>query len=318
MQYTPLSRDKAATIANAFADAYIEDQLQAKFEATRRASEWLEARIGELRQQASNAYKEVQDFKSQNSIIIGVDGKLASEVELDQLGIALAKARADTSQARAKLDRISRFLEQRSDKENSFNIPDPVVTDALSNPVITKLRQQFLDDQNKESEWSARYGVDHTAARNLRAEMAALQRAIWDEISRIAESYKSELQIAKSQEESIDKRMVDVFQKSGATRQSQVRLRELETAANTYRGIYETFLSRFTQSVQQQSFPSTEARVVTVASPPRAPSSPKIGLTLALASLSGLALGIMAAFGREQMNRQIHTRAQLEKLLGIS
>src|SRR5882757_963507 len=315
--YTSLNRDKAATIANAFADAYIEDQLQAKFEATRRASAWLEQRIGELRQQASDAYKAVQDFKSENSIIIGVDGKLASEVELDQLGIALAKARADTSQARAKLDRISRVLEQRSDKE-SFNIPDPVVTDALSNPVITKLRQQFLDDQNKESEWSARYGADHTAARNLRAEMAALQRAIWDEISRIAESYKSELQIAKSQEESIDKRMIEVFQKSGSTRQSQVRLRELETAANTYRGIYETFLSRFTQSVQQQSFPSTEARVVTLASPPRAPSSPKISLTLALATLCGLGLGIMSAFAREQMNRQIHTRAQLEKLLGTS
>src|SRR6266436_7910374 len=315
--YTSLDPNKSATIANAFADAYIEDQLQAKFEATRRASAWLEQRIGELRQQASDAYKAVQDFKSENSIIIGVDGKLASEVELDQLGIALAKGRADKSQARAKLDRISRVLEQRSDKE-SFNIPDPVVTDALSNPVITKLRQQFLDDQNKESEWSARYGPDHTAARNLRAEMAALQRAIWDEISRIAESYKSELQIARSQEESIDKRMIEVFQKSSTTRQSQVRLRELETAANTYRGIYETFLSRFTQSVQQQSFPSTEARVVTTATAPRTPSSPKAGLTIALAALCGLGLSVMSALAREQMNRQIHTRAQLEKLLGIS
>jgi exopolysaccharide transport family protein len=317
ISYTSLDRNKAATIANAFADAYIEDQLQAKFEATRRASTWLEQRIGELRQQASDAYKAVQDFKSENSIIIGVDGKLASEVELDQLGIALAKARADTSQARAKLDRISRVLEQRSDKE-AFNIPDPVVTDALSNPVITRLRQQFLDDQSKESEWSARYGADHTAARNLRAEMANVQHAIWDEISRIAESYKSELQIAKSQEDAIDKRMIDVFQQSGATRQSQVRLRELETATNTYRGIYETFLSRFTQSVQQQSFPSTEARVVTTASPPHTPSSPKIALTLALAALCGLGLGVMSAVAREQLNRQIHTRAQLEELLGTS
>src|SRR3982074_2141856 len=316
IQYTSLSRDKAATIANAVADAYIEDQLQAKFKPPRRASEWLQLRIGELRQQASNAYKEVQDFKSENSIIIGVDGKLASEVELDQLGIALAKARADTSQARAKLDRISRIMEQRSDKESL--IPDPVVTDALSSPVITKLRQQFLEDQNKESEWSARYGKDHQAARNLRAEMVALQRAIWDELSRIAESYKSELQIARSQEDAIDKRMIEVFQKSGATRQSQVRLRELETAATTYRGIYETFLSRFTQSVQQQSFPSTEARVVTMAAPPRSPSSPKTALTIALAALCGFGLGIMSAFAREQMNRKIHTRAQLEKLLGTT
>jgi polysaccharide biosynthesis transport protein len=317
--FTSLDPDKAAKIANAFADAYIEDQLQAKFEATRRASAWLEQRIGELRQQASDAFKEVQDFKSNNGIIIGVDGKLASEVELDQLGIALAKARADTSQARAKLDRISRVLEQRPDSnKESFDIPDPIVTAALNNPVITKLRQQFLDDQSRESEWSARYGTDHQAARNLRAEMAALQRAIWDEISRIAESYKSELQITKSQEDSIDKRMIDVFQHSATTRQSQVRLRELETAANTYRNIYETFLSRFTQSVQQQSFPSTEARVVTVATSPNGPSSPKTSLTLALAAICGFGLGIMAAFGREQMNRQIHTRAQLESLLGTS
>lgn len=317
ISFTSLDKDKAATIANAVADAYIEDQLQAKFEATRRASAWLEQRIGELRQQASNAYRAVQDFKAQNNIIISVDGKLASEVELDQLGIALAKARADTSQAKAKFDRISRVLEQRSDKA-TFNIPDPVVTDALSNPVITKLRQQFLDDQNKESEWSSRYGADHQAARNLRGEMAALQRAIWDEISRISESYKSELQIAKSQEDAIDKRMMEVFQKSGDARQSQVHLRELETAANTYRGIYETFLSRFTQSVQQQSFPSTEARIVTLASAPRAPSSPKIGLTLALAVVCGLGLGLMSALAREQMNRQIHTRAQLEGLLDTS
>jgi succinoglycan biosynthesis transport protein ExoP len=315
--FTSLDSDKAGKIANAIADAYIEDQLQAKFDATRRASVWLEQRIGELRQQASNAYREVQDFKSKNSIIISVDGKLASEVELDNLGIALAKARADTSQARAKLDRITRVLEQRTKNKEGLDIPDPIVTDALSNPVITKLRQQFLDDQNKEAEWSARYGADHQAARNLRAEMSALQRAIWDEISRIAESYKSELQIAKSQEEAIDKRMVEVFQQSAETRQSQVRLRELETAANTYRGIYETFLSRFTQSVQQQSFPSTEARVISVATPGTR-SSPKITFTLILATLCGLGLGTIGGFVREQMSRQIHTRAQLERLLGTS
>jgi succinoglycan biosynthesis transport protein ExoP len=317
--YTSLDPGKAARIANAFADAYIEDQLEAKFDATRRASVWLEQRIGELRKQASDAFKEVQDFKSQNGIIIGVDGKLASEVELDQLGVALAKARAETSQAKAKMDRIQHVLELRPDpSKESLNIPDPIVTDALSNPVITKLRQQFLDDQNKESEWRARYGVDHQAARNLRAEMAALQRAIWDEISRIAESYKSEVQIAKAQEESIEQRMNEVFQQSGSLRQSQVRLRELETASNTYRNIYETFLSRFTQSVQQQSFPSTEARIVTYASTPTGASSPKKSLTLALATLCGLSLGLVLAIARERMSRQIHTRAQLEELLGTS
>lgn len=316
ISYTSLDPNKAATIANAVADAYIEDQLQAKFDATRRASIWLQNRIGELKEQASDAYKAVQDFKSENGIIIGVDGKLASEVELDQLGAALAKARADTTQAQAKLDRISRILEQR--KVSDLNIPDPVVTDALSNPVITKLRQEFLDNQNKESEWSARYGPDHIAARNLRAQMAALQRAIWDEITRIAESYKSELQIARDQENSIDRRMTEVFQKSSSTRQSQVKLRELETSANTYRNIYETFLTRYTQAVQQQSFPSTEARIVTLASPPSTRSSPKVGLILALSGIIGIGFGTMAALMREQMNRRLYTRDHVEVYLGTT
>lgn len=316
--YTSLDPDKAARIANTVAEAYIEYRLQAKYEATRRASIWLEQRISELRQQASTAYKAVQDFKAENGIIIGVEGKLASEVELDQLGVALAKARADTSQARAKLERIQRILEQRPEKEN-FNIPDPVVTDALNSPVITKLRQKFLENQNKQAEWSARYGSEHEAVRNLRSEMAGLQRSMWDEISRIAESYKSELQIAKSQEEAVDRRMIEIFQQSGVTRQAQVHLRELETGANTYRGIYEAFLSRFTQSVQQQSFPSTEARVVTEASAPAKPSSPKLALTLAFAAMCGLGLGTLAAIAREQfMHRRVHTRDQLEKLLGTT
>lgn len=319
ISYTSLDPVKAAKIANAFADAYIEDQLDAKFEATRRASEWLQQRLDELRKQATDAYKQVQDFKSANNIIVGTDGKLTSEVELNQLGIALAKARADTSQAHAKLDRITKVLQERTSFDpNNLNIPDPVVTDALSSPVITKLRQQFLEDQNKVGEWSAKYGSSHMAVQNLRSDMATIQQSIWDEISRIAESYKSEYQIAKNQEDAIDKRMTDVFEKSASTRQAQVRLRELETAATSYRNSYETFLSRFTQTVQQQSFPSTEARIVTDATPPRRPSSPKVGLTLGLAAVCGLALGIMCGIAREQMDRQIHTREQLEKLLGTT
>lgn len=318
VSFTSLDRVKAATIANAIADAYIEDQLRSKFDATHRASVWLQQRIVELKDQASDAYRQVQDFKTENNIIIGENGKLSSDMELEQLGTALAKARSDTTQARAKLDRITRVLSQRTGDPAQFNIPDPAVTDALSNPVITKLRQQFLDDQKQESDWASRYGKDHQAARNLRNDMAAIQRAIWDEVQRIGEGYKSDLQITQSQEESIDKRITDLFQKSGDARQSQVKLRELETSANTYRSIYETFLSRYTQAVQQQSFPSTEARVITFASPPTSKSSPKIALIALLAGLGGFSLGVIGAFGRDQMDRVVHTRAQLEQLLGRS
>jgi polysaccharide biosynthesis transport protein len=316
ISYTSLDQKKSANIANAFAEAYIEDQLQAKFETNQRASVWLEQRIEELRRQASNAYKAVQDYRSDNNLIVNIKGKLSSETELNKLSEALAKSRADTSQAKARLERIERVLETRNDNAVP-DITDPVVSDALSNPIVTKLRQQFFDDQTKEAEWSNLYGSDHQAAVKLRAEMAALQRAIWDEISRIAESYKSTLEIAKTQEGLIEKQIAIVFQESAATRQQQVKLRELQTAANTYRSIYETFLVRFAQAVQQRSFPSSEARVVRPATASWQ-SSPNTNQTLGLAAIYGFGFGFMAAFARERMSRRIRWRAQLEGLTGKS
>jgi exopolysaccharide transport family protein len=316
ISYTSLDQKKSANIANAFAEAYIEDQLQAKIETTQRASVWLEQRIEELRRQASNAYKAVQDYRSDNNLIVNIKGKLSSETELNKLSEALAKSRADTSQAKARLERIERVLETRNDNVVP-DITDLVVSDALSNPIVTKLRQQFFDDQTKEAEWSNLYGPDHQAAVKLRAEMAALQRAIWDEISRIAESYKSTLEIAKTQEDLIEKQIAIVFQESAAVRQQQVKLRELQTAANTYRSIYETFLVRFAQAVQQRSFPSSEARIVRPATASWQ-TSPNTNQTLGLAAIYGFGFGFMAAFARERMSRRIRWRAQLEGITGKS
>ena len=46
---------KAAVIANAFADDYLLEQLEAKFDATKQASAWLEDRLGQLRGQVEQA-----------------------------------------------------------------------------------------------------------------------------------------------------------------------------------------------------------------------------------------------------------------------
>lgn len=312
--YSSLDPRKAAVIANAVADAYIEDQLQAKFEVAKRASQWLRQRIAELRDQATNAFKGVQDFKSQNNLIVSSDGELSTDLELQQLTEALAKARAETAQAQSRLADIEAILSAQN-KGDGF--PEGVVTDALSSPVIIKFRQKYLDDMKQEVEWASRYGANHQAVINLRTEMVGLKRGIREEMARIAETYKSDLIVARSREDSIEKRVMEVFQNNGKNRQSQVKLQELQTASNTYRATYENFLNRYTQVVQQQSFPSTEARIITFASIGKK-TSPKIVLTLALAIIGGVGLGTAAAFMREQLDRVVYARDQLVRKLGVN
>jgi succinoglycan biosynthesis transport protein ExoP len=97
------------------------------------------------------------------------------------------------------------------------------------------------------------------------------------------------------------------------------RLRELEAAAQSAKTTYETFLSRYTQSMQmqQQAFPVTEARVLAEASPPLSKSAPKTILILVLAIVAGGTLGLIAAFAREFAERLVRSPRQLEQELRV-
>ncbi len=127
--YTSLSPARSAEIANAIADAYIVDQLESKYQATRRASGWLQDRIKELRKQASDADRAVLDYKEKNNIVAvgggpsgGPNGpRLLGEQQLEELNTQLGTARADAEEAKARLERITEVLKK--------DVPEATVTD---------------------------------------------------------------------------------------------------------------------------------------------------------------------------------------------
>jgi polysaccharide biosynthesis transport protein len=94
-------------------------------------------------------------------------------------------------------------------------------------------------------------------------------------------------------------------------------MRELQTSAKGYRSLYESFLQRYMGSVQQESFPMSEARVISPAAPPQSKTKPKSGLILALGVLGGIALGTALGFLRDIMDRVFRTSAQIEATLRL-
>ena len=88
--------EQAAKIANAMIDAYIFDQLNAKYQANRRAGDWLQERLQTLREQAAAAERAVIEFKAKNNIV-STGGTLMNEKQLSDMSGALATARAHTS-----------------------------------------------------------------------------------------------------------------------------------------------------------------------------------------------------------------------------
>ncbi len=82
--YRGTSPQQASAIARAFAEAYLDDQLEARYETSRRASEWLLARIAELRQKSLETDNAVQQFKARNEIAMNGQGQLVNQQQLGE------------------------------------------------------------------------------------------------------------------------------------------------------------------------------------------------------------------------------------------
>jgi succinoglycan biosynthesis transport protein ExoP len=309
----------AANVANAIADAYIDDQLEAKDQTRRRAGVWLQERINELRAQVTSADRAVLDFKEKNKIVDlgganmtagpGAQARLIGEQQLFELNTQLTTARGATSESRARLERIEQV--------RKMDVSEAAVADTLRNEVITRLRNQYLDLSAREANLSARYGHEHQAAANLRDQMAELRRNISAELGRIAASYQSDYEIAKAREENLDQELATLVSEGQVTNRDRLGLAELESHAKIYHTVYDSFLQRYMDAIQQQSFPITEARVISPAAPPSQKSKPNNTLVLLIAGTMGLIASIGIAGLREAIEGAFRTSRQVEQMLGV-
>ena len=308
---------RAAEIANTIANTYIADQLNAKFEANKTATLWLQERLQALGGQADNAERAVNAYKSQHDIVVSTDGKPIDEQRIADLNSRLTAARAQTSETSVRLNRYESILKDNQPDSDSIGTLDAAGSDVLASTIITNLRQQYLEVSRRENEYAARFGKDHLSVINLRNRMHDIRSSILEEVRRLTETARSEYENAKQRQEELEKQLAQAVAVSRSTNSAEVTLRELQTKAKGYRDLYQTFLQRYMGSTQQQSFPTSEARVIYRASPPSKKSKPKALVILALSLFGGIGLGAGLALLRDLLDRVFRTPTQLEEILGV-
>jgi polysaccharide biosynthesis transport protein len=302
----------AAKVANGMIDAYIFDQLNAKYQANRRAGDWLQERLQSLREQAATAERAVIEFKAKNNIVKSGE-TLMNEKELSGINGQLASARAHGADLQARLERIRAVREAYQQERPASPGTEETVSEAMSNGIINRLQSNYLDLINREADWSVRYGKNHTAVVNLRRQIREIRSSIREELGRIEETTKSEYEISKKRQDELEKGLAQLISQSNQTNQAQVALFSLEAAAQSYRRLYDSFLARHTETVQQQSFPVSDARPVSQAFALK--TSPQPLLVWPVATFAGAMLGIGLAAFREIKDRGFRTREQVRAVL---
>jgi polysaccharide biosynthesis transport protein len=307
------SRDpeQAVKIANAMVDAYIFDQLSAKYQANRRTGDWLQERLQTLREQAAASERAVIEFKAKNNIVTAGNA-LMDEKQLTELHGQLVAARTHTADLQARLERIE-AVRRAYQQDQPASEADETVSEAMSNGIITTLRTKYLELMNREADWAVRYGKNHTAVANLRRQIQDMRRSIRDELGRIEETFKSELEIATKRQNELEKEVPSIVSKATGTNQAAVALFSLTAAAQSYRKLYDNFLQQHTVSIQQQTYPINEARQTSAASVLKTAPKPLQVSLIALFAGGMLAVGLGAL--REMRDRGFRTRDQVRSIL---
>ena len=313
--------NKAAAIANAISDAYIESTLENKLKSTKMVAEWLQGRMTDLKGQATAADRALQDYNIGNNLVNTNKGLLSSE-QLSELNAQLANARIAVAQAKARLDGIDRPSSTPS--PGNTRRPDSVnnstkATVALNNSDIVKLRSELRDTTAKAAELEADLGRNHAVVVKLRKKTDELRASIRDQEQLIADTYANEYEMAKARESELAATVAKLVGQAGASSQAQVTMRELESSADTLRSLYNTFLQKYKEinTLQTQNLPIENARIITKAAPPLYKNYKKSTAVLAGSVMLGFLIGAGAAVGKEWVADVFRTPNAVEEWTNI-
>ena len=268
---------KASTITNAIVDTYLETGIAGKVKSTKIAGKVVQERVDELKRQAGDAERTLLDYKIANNLN-SRGGAAADQIATFQSH--LTAARVAMAEARARMERAA-----SAGGENSF-VPD----DGL----IARLRSQLSDLSVRANDFENRVGKDHIATVKVRTQMKELREAIVNEQQRISGSFSKDYELARARYDEISATMTRLMGEEGANGDTQAKVRELESAADTLRSQYNRAVQQLSEMGKVEAQPSVAPDTIVLmrASPPaQTEASKKRLLILAGGSFLGLLLG---------------------------
>lgn len=303
---------RAAKIANALGQAYIDYSLERRLENNRTASRWLDERVVEFQRQLENREEALHRFKEGN-LLVSVsmeDRQNMTAASLSILNETLLETKAKLIGLRSRHKTIKHLLE---DGESSVAIVQKLET----NEVVTELRASLEKIERERAELHVRYGPKHPVMVALTERRSRIVEALKDEVELVLSGVEDEIAALEAEERELKQAMKDEKQKALKLNSMGLDYSKLTRDLGTTKEMYESLLKRQTEAslsgLLKSNFVSwfekAEPRIV-----PVRPSVPKnAGLGFGLGLLMGVAVIAMGVL----LDNTVHNRTDIEELLRL-
>jgi len=284
----------AAKVANAFVTAYLDHQIDVQQSAARRVSEWLGEKLVSLRSDLEGAERAAEDFR-QKSRLAGDPGQISFQAQrVAALNTEIVAATGAVSLAEARL---------RTAESLKTNNEAPALTEVLASPAIQSLRNEQARVERQLDELRSNGALKSAEIPVLTAERDALKQQVTAQVDEIIKSLSNEIKIARQRRSGLEDALTAAEADLAQANQAQVQAVQLDREANASRTVYESYLTRYKQLIEQDGIAVPEAQMISAAEPATAKASPNLANWLLLGLGLGGLVSLLATVSREAFDK---------------
>ncbi len=300
---------KAADIANAVAEIYIEGQIQRDTQESQKMAAWMDERLDELRAELAAAEAKIEQYRTEHNLF-EVSGNSLVEGQLSDLTGDLGQARMARMDVESRLRQIKKSVRAGGDIVSASDVAGSSIVQAL------RVEQAALDREI--AELSAEYGELHPKMVQLRSKQNGIAKKIAIEVDRIVADLGNQASVARANERSVRANIQRLSSQLAVSNKSEIGLRVLEREADAVRDLLQGFLLQAEKLGTFGRLQRPHARIVSAAMVPYEPTFPSKPTIIVLASVASIFAWLLLVFFREQFITGFRGGNELERAFGVS
>jgi capsular exopolysaccharide synthesis family protein len=303
---TSTDKNRASEIANLFAEQYLVLQTETKATAGRTSGEFVSTRLAALRADVEKANAAISSYKAAHGLQ-AMPGANYTEGEVSSYNQQLAGARAALAEDEARLSLARSQLSRGASSSG----------ETFDSQLLRQLRARRGELSGRAAQQVDRYGEQHPDLIKSRAEIADLDSQIQAELSRVIAGLEAQTQVARRRVGSLQSSLGTARGTLASGDAASLELAELERTAEAARTVYADFLNRSKQISADAGGERADARILSAAQPPGAPSSPNVPMNIGLGLIFGLVGGAAGVLVAERLQLALTTGRDVETKLGL-
>jgi polysaccharide biosynthesis transport protein len=301
ISYTGTDPVFSATVANAFAQAYMDVNLELRVAPARQYAKFFEEQTKTARDRLESAQKALSAYQQANGIT-STDERLDFETaKLNETSSQLTGLQGQTTDSQSK-----RGSEQAD-----------TVAEVMQSPVINGLKTEIARVQAKLNESNVNLGKNHPQTQSTEAELASLHNQLEAETRKVTRAIETTYQVGKQREAQLKAALAAQKTRVLSLNKQRDELNVLRRDIESAQRAFEQVSQRASQSNIESRANQTNIAVLNPAVAPALPSRPQVVLNILVSIFLGAGLGVALALILELSNRRVRSTEDLSLSLGL-